>query len=276
MNSGSNLPERITFGRFCVMPHRRELLVEGEPVKLGSRAFDVLVALIEGRGIVVSKDAMARVWPDQVVEENNLEVQIATLRALFGSERALIRTIHRRGYQFTGEIQFPTENADVHLGISTASEEPEAIAPATNLPQPITELIGRHDDLNEIPTIVAARRLLTFTGTGGIGKTQLRARDGASGTFPHFRDGLWLVELGPLSDPDLVPVTVAAAVGVPNSRREPHSRARGDRAEGKRPLLVLDNCEHLLTQRPQWSRRCCTQIRRCRRDHRNEPRAAQD
>ena len=77
---------------------------------LGGRAFDVLMALIEAHGSVVSKDAlMARVWPNQVVEENNLEVQISMLRAAFGAERALIRTVPRRGYQFTGEVRFPAE-----------------------------------------------------------------------------------------------------------------------------------------------------------------------
>jgi non-specific serine/threonine protein kinase len=246
MNSGSNLPERITFGRFCVMPHRRELLVEGEPVKLGTRAFDVLVALIEGRGAVVSKDAlMARVWPDQVVEENNLEVQIATLRAHFGSKRALIRTIYRRGYQFTGEIQFSPANADLEVGIGKPSEEPEAIALATNLPQPITELIGRHNDLNETLRLLDVRRLLTLTGTGGIGKTRLALAAGHR-LLSHFRDGVWLVELGPLSDPDLVPVTVAAAVGLRLAVGAVTAERVASALKGKELLLVLDNCEHLI------------------------------
>jgi len=246
MNSGSNLPKRITFGRFALMPHRRELLVKGEPAKLGSRAFDVLVALIEGRGTVVSKDAlMERVWPREVVEENNLEVQIATLRALFGSERALIRTVHRRGYQFTGEIQFSADNADVPLGISTASEEPKANALTTNLPQPIAELIGRHDDLNETLRLVAARRLLTLTGTGGIGKTRL-ALATAHRLRSHFRDGVWLVELGPLSDPDLVSITVASAVGVRFAAGAVTAERVASALKGKELLLVFDNCEHLI------------------------------
>jgi len=63
----------IAFGRFLLLRHRRKLLADGRPVKLGGRAFDVLMALIEARGAVVSKDTlMSRVWPDQIVEENNL------------------------------------------------------------------------------------------------------------------------------------------------------------------------------------------------------------
>src|ERR1700743_242789 len=98
MESISELLGSGTFGRFQVLPHRRELLAGGQPIKLGGRAFDVLMVLIEAHGSVVSKDAlMARVWPNQVVEGNNLEVQIGALRRAFGSERALIRTVTGRG-----------------------------------------------------------------------------------------------------------------------------------------------------------------------------------
>src|SRR5262249_21121336 len=98
----------IAFGRFRVLPNRRELLADGKPVKLGGRAFDVLMALIETPGAVLSKDAlMARVWPDRVVEENNLQAQISALRAVLGPERDLIRTVAGRGYQFAGEIRGP-------------------------------------------------------------------------------------------------------------------------------------------------------------------------
>jgi DNA-binding winged helix-turn-helix (wHTH) protein len=73
----------VAFGRFRVVPHRRELLADGQPLKLGGRAFDVLMALIEARG-VLSKDAlMARVWRDRVVEENSLHSQILALRPAF-------------------------------------------------------------------------------------------------------------------------------------------------------------------------------------------------
>jgi DNA-binding winged helix-turn-helix (wHTH) protein len=81
-------------GVSLLLPHRRELLVDGRPVKLGGRAFDVLMALIEARGAVVSKNAlMARVWRDRIVEENNLQWQIPALRAAFGADRNLIRTV---------------------------------------------------------------------------------------------------------------------------------------------------------------------------------------
>src|SRR3984893_10949890 len=102
----ANAPAAIEFGRFRVLPQRRELLVEGRPLELGERAFDVLMALIEASGTVVSKDRlMERVWPDRIVEENNLQAQISALRRTFAADRDLIRTIAGRGYQFTGEIR---------------------------------------------------------------------------------------------------------------------------------------------------------------------------
>src|SRR5258705_3404085 len=116
-------PAAIEFGRFRVLPRRREFLIEGRPVELGGRAFDVLMALIEASGAVVGKDAlMHRVWPDRIVEENNLQAQISALRRALGADRDLIRTIAGRGYQFTGDIR-------------TVSVSPNAPASA-GMPQP--------------------------------------------------------------------------------------------------------------------------------------------
>jgi DNA-binding winged helix-turn-helix (wHTH) protein len=96
----------IEFGHFRIVPHRRELLADGLPIHLGGRTFDVLMALIEGQGAVVSKDAlMHRVWPNRILDEKNLHAQISTLRNALGADRNLIRTISGRGYQFTGEIR---------------------------------------------------------------------------------------------------------------------------------------------------------------------------
>src|SRR5690242_11339577 len=133
----------IAFGRFQVLPDRRELLADGRPVKLGGRAFDVLVALIEAHGAVVGKDAlMARAWPGRIIEENSLAAQIAALRAAFGAERDLIRTVSGRGYQFTGEIRVLSASPE-RAGTRVAAAEPGAGRPPTNIPEPVSELVGR-------------------------------------------------------------------------------------------------------------------------------------
>src|SRR5260370_38930123 len=82
MDPASERPGGSAFGRLEVLQDRGEVLADGRPVKLGGRAFDVLMALIEARGAVVSKEAlMARVWPGRIIEENSLAAQIAALRA---------------------------------------------------------------------------------------------------------------------------------------------------------------------------------------------------
>jgi predicted ATPase/DNA-binding winged helix-turn-helix (wHTH) protein len=240
MAPASGSPASIAFGRFRVLPQRRELLADGRPVKLGERAFELLLALIEARGTVLGKDAlMRRAWPDRIVEENNLQAQISALRAAFGAERGLIRTVAGRGYQFTGEIE------DLPGGRDGAAPTPAAPAPATNLPEPVSELIGRDDELQEVLKLAAACRLVTLTGPGGIGKTRL-ALAAARRLLPHVADGAWLAEFSPLADPALVPAAVAAAVGLAlgNGEVSPQrvAQALGDR----RLLLVFDTCEHVI------------------------------
>ena len=116
MDTASETSAAVAFGRFLVRPHRRELLADGQPVKLGGRAFDVLLALIEARGAVVTKDAlMTRVWPDRIVEENALQSQISALRMALGADRDLVRTVSGRGYQFIGEVR-PVPGADDNAG----------------------------------------------------------------------------------------------------------------------------------------------------------------
>src|SRR5215468_3550994 len=148
MDPASERLADIAFGRFQVLPDRRELLVDGRPVKLGGRAFDVLVALIEAHGTVVSKDAlMARVWPGRIVEENSLAAQIVALRAALGAERELIRTVSGRGYQFTGEIRALSARPKEASAVPTAG--PGSVLPPTNIPEPVAELIGREAEVEE-------------------------------------------------------------------------------------------------------------------------------
>ena len=204
----------IEFGRFRILPHRRELLAEGRSVDLGGRAFDVLMALIGSSGAVVGKDAlMNRVWPDRIVEENSLEAQISALRRAFGADRDLIRTVAGRGYQFTGAIRTVSINPDVRPGGTAAIPISPSARTPTNLPEPVSELIGRDAQLDEILDISASHRLVTLTGAGGIGKTRLGFA-AARRLLPRFADGVWAIELAPLSDPELVPIAVATALGL--------------------------------------------------------------
>jgi len=151
MDLTSETPAVIEFGRFRVVPHRRELLADGQPIRLGGRSFDVLMTLIEGQGAVVSKDAlMERIWPNQIVEEGSLHVQISALRNALRAERSLIRTISGRGYQFTGEIRTVAASPHTQTVTRTAVPVPDAPRPLTNLPEPVSELIGRDAEFEEV------------------------------------------------------------------------------------------------------------------------------
>ena len=151
MDPVSETPAAIDFRRFRVLPHRRELLAEGRRVELGGRAFDVLMALIEASGAVVDKNTlMNRVWPDRIVEDNSLQAQISALRKAFAADRDLIRTIAGRGYQFTGEIRSISANPDAQATAGMAQPTSTPSRPPTNLPEPVSELIGRDVELDEI------------------------------------------------------------------------------------------------------------------------------
>ena len=241
MTPAFDAPASVAFGRFQVLPHRRELLVDGKPVRLGGRAFDVLLALIEARGALVGKDALiARVWPDRVVEDNNLQAQVSALRAAFGADRELIRTVSGRGYQFTGDIQTAAAGLVQYTGAGAIAPE----RPPTNLPEAVSELIGRDDDLRETLSLAVRHRLVTLTGPGGIGKTRL-ALEAARRLLPQFRDGVWFAELSPIAEPDLVPAAIAAAIGLELGGEI--SRQLVAQALAKRHLLlVLDTCEHVI------------------------------
>src|SRR5881296_825864 len=225
----------LEFGRFKVVPHRRELIADGKPVTLGGRAFDTLLALIDAGGSVIDKDLlMRRVWPDRIVEENNLQAQISSLRKAFGPDRDLIRTVAGRGYQFTGEIRG-----------TTATAAAATLSPATNLPETVSELIGREAELRDAMDLVAKHRLVTLVGAGGVGKTRL-GLEVARHLLPRFPDGVFVAELGPLSSAELVPATVASALGITHVA-DTVSREGVARAVGTRKLLlVIDNCEHVI------------------------------
>ena len=130
------------------------MLAEGRPIRLGGRAFDLLLALIEAPGAVVGKEELLRrIWPGRIVEEHRLQSEISGLRKAFGADRDLIQTVSGQGYQFAGEIR------ELGAGVS-ARQVPAPLAvsapprPATNLAESGSELIGREAALPEVTDLV--------------------------------------------------------------------------------------------------------------------------
>jgi predicted ATPase/DNA-binding winged helix-turn-helix (wHTH) protein len=238
-------PASFEFGRFRILPQRREVLADGRPMELGGRAFDLLVALVEANGDVVSKgELMTRVWPGRIVEDSNLHAQIKALRKAL-SDRDLIRTVVGRGYQFTGEVRTRRADHGEQAEPGTASHVFGPPRAPTNLPAPTSDLIGRGVEITEVIGLVADHRFVTLTGPGGIGKTRL-ALEVACHLLPRFADGVWIAELAPLSDPRLVPVTVAAALGLELVSGAVSPERVAAVVGSKHIILVLDNCEHVI------------------------------
>jgi predicted ATPase/DNA-binding SARP family transcriptional activator len=128
---------------------------------------------------------------------------------------------------------------------ASGTAAPPTATALTNLPAATSELIGRAAAVAELTELLAVHRLVTLIGAGGVGKTRL-GLEVARQLLPEFSDGVWLAELGPLSEPSLVPVAVAAALKLelPDGAESPERVAAALGA--KRLLLVLDNCEHMI------------------------------
>ena len=114
-----------------------------------------------------------------------------------------------------------------------------------NLPVPVTAFIGREREIGEVTRLLGQARLVTLTGPGGCGKTRL-AQKVASRLVDTYLDGVWLVELAALGDPDLVPQAVASVLGVREQPGVQLNQTLVNTLESRHVLLILDNCEHLV------------------------------
>ena len=230
----------LHFEGFDILPGERRLLVQGEAVKIGARAFDLLMVLVVARDRVVSKDELLeRVWRGLVVEENNLPVHVSQLRKLCGAR--VVATVPGRGYQFTAasaDASRSQRNAELADAAGVQSQN------FGNLPALLPPLIGRQAELAELLRLLQAQRWVTVTGAGGMGKTRLAE---AAGKAMAAQLPTWLVELAAVSDPRFVPNAVAQVLGATIVDAERPLQALVEALRGQPALLILDNCEHLTT-----------------------------
>lgn len=202
--------------------------MHGQPVELPGRAFDVLLALIEAKSQVLSKDAlMQAVWPGRIVEENTLEAQVSLLRKALGDDRTCIRTVSGRGYQFV------------------ALPAPTPVGEHLHIPASVSRLIGREAALVDLEDSIREQRLVTLIGPGGIGKTRL-ALECARGLGSLFPGRICIADLAPLSTAEFLVPTIAAALGLAPSSGKASLEQIAESLLGSRILLLMDNCEHLI------------------------------
>jgi predicted ATPase/DNA-binding winged helix-turn-helix (wHTH) protein len=238
--AGASAERVISFGPFRLLPKQRLLLEGGRALRLGSRALDILIALVERPGELLAKDELvARVWPNTVVEESNLKVHIAALRRAIGDgsggNRYLI-TVPGRGYSFVTPVTLESVG-EPHRQVSSTKH-------SHNLPTLPIRLIGRSDVVSNLVQQLPQQRLLTIVGPGGIGKTSV-ALAVAEDLIANYINGVWLVDVAPIGDAGLVPSALAAVLDLEIHSDNPLP-GLVNALRDQQMLVVLDNCEHVL------------------------------
>jgi predicted ATPase/DNA-binding winged helix-turn-helix (wHTH) protein len=225
--------EPVRVGKSEIFPHFRLLLRDGKKIEIGSKAFDILLELIAAKGDAVSKDALlTRAWPNQIVEENNLQAHISAIRRALASDRDLLTTEFGRGYRLKCS--------------SSGTEVDEAQRNYFfDVPASMSPIIGRDEQLEELCVAISRGNVVTVTGTGGIGKTKIAIELGHR-LKSFYRNGVCFVELSPLGQPELVMPTIARKLSIDTGPDGFASDARS-KLQRHEILLILDSCEHLLS-----------------------------
>jgi predicted ATPase/DNA-binding winged helix-turn-helix (wHTH) protein len=240
------------FGEFEVNQTAYELRRNGQRIRLARQPMDLLLLLLEHRHELVSNQCIAKqLWaPDVFLDlDAGIHTAVLKIRRVLGDSRQsprFIETVPGKGYRFISAVEVVDESHP--QGSPAHLPAPEGVMATCrhNLPAEITSFVGRRKELVDLHGLLASTRLLSLTGAGGVGKTRLAIRL-AYDVVDEFRDGAWLVDLAPLSVPDLMAQTIATSVGI---REGPLRSARDSLLENLRDrklLLVLDTCEHLVS-----------------------------
>jgi predicted ATPase/DNA-binding winged helix-turn-helix (wHTH) protein len=236
--------DAILFGPFCLIPAERRLLRGEDTVDVGSRALDVLIALTEAAGEIVGQaELLARAWPNVVVGEGSLRVTVASLRKALGDGLngvRYIRNVTGRGYCFVGAIQ--RVGATPSSAPMVISEVPPVTIP--KFPNRPHRMIGRDGAVETLSKLLISRRFVSIVGPGGMGKTTV-AIAVAHALLDEFGEAVYFADLGAITDPSLVASAVVAALGVFGQKQDPMPSLLAFLA-GRRILLVLDSCEHVI------------------------------
>lgn len=225
----------IQIGTLSVDFEQRDIRCYGASLRIGARALDILEVLYRANGSVVSKDdIMDAVWPGLIVEENRLQVHVATLRKALGTNRDLIKTVPGRGYLL---IAHPAAAPEV--APRAAALPPDAAAAARAVP-----LVGRQAEIEQIVGMIERAPVVTLVGAGGIGKTSLAERV-AHELRGRCGERVLFVALASAATRDDVLLAIAAELGL-DAAGVPDAERLADAFVESPGLLVLDNAEHVV------------------------------
>ncbi len=232
------------FGPFRLVPAERLLLRNNKPIAIGSRALDILVALVDRAGDVVAhRTLLEAAWPDLVVENANLRVHIGNLRKLLSDDQngaRYIANVPGRGYSFVAPLTEATED------ILSSRAQPDGVAPRIST----SGMIGRDADICAIVDRLRAQRFVSVVGPGGIGKTTTAL---AAARTMNGIDALF-IDLTVTSNDSLVLSAVASALGVTTGAIDPVPMIVSQ-LSSRPTLLILDNCEHVITAAAELAER---------------------
>jgi predicted ATPase/DNA-binding winged helix-turn-helix (wHTH) protein len=236
----SRTEEIAVFGSFSLSTRKRVLQKDGVPLKIGSRALDILLTLVEHAPEVVEKRKLiTRVWGPVVVEEGSLRFHVATLRKALGEERSgarFVKNIPGRGYCLATPVTWTVAPPPPSDGVVERM--------VSSLPRRPLRMVGRHDTLRDLTRRLREQRFVSIVGAGGIGKTTV-ALAIAHEVVSEFGGAVHFLDLGAIQNPQLVPGALASLLGVSVVSETPLPAVLAFLRE-RRALLVLDSCEHVI------------------------------
>ncbi len=227
--------QSYSFGPFCLQSDSGCLLRGNKTVRLGTRAIEILTALLEKKGeVATNQELISRGWPTTFVDESNLRVQITAIRRALRDREVsnnYITNVPGRGYRFSAPVN-----------IEDSRQFRECAKP--HLPNLLTELIGRQDVFDDVLNNLSEHRFISIVGPGGIGKTSIALAVGHK-LVEEYDGRVYFVDLTSITSGTSVADSVAAALQL-SLMSEPSDKLLAAFFRNRHSLLILDNCEQIV------------------------------